>query len=290
MTSTRVLTVGTDGSRESMAAAHWAAREALRRGLPLRLLHADNADNGERLACPPPDVDLPGRGVLNRVALELSYTHPALEIIARRRPAPPTSALLESATESETLVLGSRGFTGYSGFLVGSVALAVTSRCDRPVVLVRAGGLPQDEHMPGGAGFLPVVVGLDVTAPADELLSYAFEAAALRGTRLHALHAWTLPPLRGTGAGDAQPGDAARRETLRRRALSGALQVWRAKYPEVPVVERLVYGQPGHHLLKASTAASLTVVGRSMETAQLGCTAHSVVHHVTSPVAVVPHL
>ncbi|NEB82530.1 universal stress protein, partial [Streptomyces sp. SID14478] len=74
------------------------------------------------------------------------------------------------------------------------------------------------------------------------------------------------------------------------RALAGALQVWRAKYPEVPVVERLVYGQAGHHLLKASTAASLTVIGRSAATDGLGATAHSVVHHVTSPVAVVPHI
>ncbi|MGY0021878.1 universal stress protein [Streptomyces sp. cg35] len=286
MTSMRVLTVGTDGSRESMDAAHWAAREALRRGLPLRLLHADS---GKRLAPPLADVDLPGRGVLDRVALQLAYAHPALEILARRRSAPPITALLEAATVSETLVLGSRGFTGYAGFLVGSVALAVTAQADRPVVLVRAGELPQDEHVHDGPGFLPVVVGLDVTAPADEVLSYAFEAAALRGTELHALHAWTLPPLRGDSQGAALPGDAARRETLRRRALAGALQVWRAKYPEVPVVERLVYGQPGHHLLKASTAASLTVIGRSCATARLGCTAHSVVHHVTSPIAVVPH-
>ncbi|MEV1021201.1 universal stress protein [Streptomyces sp. NPDC050264] len=286
MTSMRVLTVGTDGSRESMDAADWAAREALRRGLPLRLLHADS---GERLAPAPPDVDLPGRDVLDRVALQLSYAHPTLKILVRRRPAPPVTALLEAATESETLVLGSRGFTGYSGFLVGSVALAVTARADRPVVLVRAGGLPQDELAHGGLGFLPVVVGLDVTAPADEVLSYAFEAAALRGTDLHALHAWTVPPLRGDAPGATPPGDAAHRETLRRRALAGALQVWRAKFPEVPVVERLVYGQPGHHLLKASTAASLTVIGRDVDATRLGCTAHSVVHHVTSPLAVVPH-
>ncbi|GAA2304545.1 universal stress protein [Streptomyces kunmingensis] len=288
MTSMRVLTVGTDGSRESMNAADWAAREALRRGLPLRLLHADS---GERRTPPPPDVDLPGRSVLDRAALQLSYAHPALQILARRRPAPPITALLEAVTESETLVLGSRGFAGYSGFLVGSVALAVTARADRPVVLVRAGGLPQDERAPDKPGFLPVVVGLDVSGPADEVLSYAFEAAALRGTELHALHAWTLPPLRGDTAAGAPtpPGDAARRETLRRRALAGALQVWRAKYPEVPVVQRLVYGQPGHHLLKASTAASLTVIGRGMDANRLGCTAHSVVHHVTSPVAIVPH-
>ncbi|MFJ9083605.1 universal stress protein [Streptomyces sp. NPDC102384] len=284
MTSSRVLSVGTDASRESVHAADWAAREALRRRLPLRLVQAAGT---ERPAPRLPDVDLPDRGVLDVVALRLSYAHPALEIIARRRAEQPVAALLEAAAESETLVLGSRGFTGYSGFLVGSVALAVTARTTRPVVLVRAGGLPEDEWE--GPDFRPVVVGLDVTAPADELLSYAFEAAALRRAPLQALHAWTLPPMRGDRPGGARPGDAARQEERLRRSLTEAVRTWRSKYPEVPVEERLLYGQAGHHLLKAATGASLTVVGRQTDASRLGCTAHSVVHHVTTPVAIVPH-
>ncbi|MEB8342212.1 universal stress protein [Streptomyces endophyticus] len=284
MTTSRVLSVGTDASRESVHAADWAAREALRRRLPLRLVQAAGT---ERPAPRLPDVDLPDRGVLDVVALRLSYAHPALEIIARRRAEQPVEALLDAAAESEALVLGTRGFTGYSGFLVGSVALAVTTRATRPVVLVRAGGLPEDEWE--GPDFRPVVVGLDVTAPVDDLLSYAFEAAALRGAPLHALHAWTLPPLRGLQPGGAGPGDAARQEERLRRSLAEAVQAWRTKYPEVRVEERLLYGQPGHHLLKAATGASLTVVGRRTDASRLGCTAHSVVHHVTSPVAIVPH-
>ncbi|MGW0687608.1 universal stress protein [Streptomyces sp. NPDC002754] len=285
MTSRRVLSVGTDASRESVHAADWAAREALRRRLPLRLVQAAGT---ERAAPRLPDVDLPDRGVLDVVALRLSYAHPALEIIARRRAEQPVAALLEAAAESETLVLGSRGFTGYSGFLVGSVALAVAARARSPVVLVRAGGLPEDEWE--GPDFRPVLVGLDATAPADELLSYAFEAAALRGAPLHALHAWTLPPLGGGLLPDgARPGGAAHQEERLRGALTEAVRAWRTKYPEVRVEKLLVYGQPGHHLLKAATGASLTVVGRRTDASRLGCTAHSVVHHVTSPVAVVPH-
>lgn len=34
------VVAGLDGSRESLTAAGWAAREALRRGLPLRLVYA----------------------------------------------------------------------------------------------------------------------------------------------------------------------------------------------------------------------------------------------------------
>lgn len=36
----RTVTVGLDGSPESLAAADWAAREALLRAAPLRLVHA----------------------------------------------------------------------------------------------------------------------------------------------------------------------------------------------------------------------------------------------------------
>ncbi|MET9497977.1 universal stress protein [Streptomyces sp. NPDC006552] len=282
MTSMRALTVGTDGSPESMNAADWAAREAVRRALPLRLLYAGS---GERSVPAPP-----GPGLLDRAARQLSYAHPALEVLAVRKGARPVAALLEAAGESETLVLGSRGSTGYSGFLVGSVALAVSARAERPVVLVRAGGPPQDEQAPDAPDFPPVVVGLDVAEPADEVLSYAFEAAALRGTELHAVHAWSVPPPRGGASGVTTPaGDAARRETLSADALTAALQVWRAKYPDVPVVPRLVYGRPGHHLLKASASAGLTVLGRGMDQNRLGRTAHSVVHHATGPVAVVPY-
>ncbi|MEU6840259.1 universal stress protein [Streptomyces sp. NPDC046716] len=285
MTTLRVLSVGTDGSRESMDAADWAAREALRRGLPLRLVHAGSS---RRTTPPPLDVDLPRRAVLDRTALQLSYAHPALQILARRRPQPPVGALLEAAANSETLVLGSRGFTGYAGFLVGSVALSVTTRAPCPVVLVRAGALPQDERTPEGR-FRPVVVGLDTASVTDDVLSYAFETAALREAPLHAVHTWQLPPLDGRVRGGAPAGDPAHHESLGRQALSAALQAWRAKYPEVEVSERLLYGQPGHHLLKASTRASLTVIGRRADALRLGASAHSVVHHATSPVAVVPH-
>ncbi|MYR57686.1 universal stress protein, partial [Streptomyces sp. SID625] len=51
---TRPITAGVDGSEESRAALAWAGREAERRGLPLRVVHAwhfevhDAFDLGDR--------------------------------------------------------------------------------------------------------------------------------------------------------------------------------------------------------------------------------------------------
>ncbi|MFJ3222207.1 universal stress protein [Streptomyces sp. NPDC086783] len=291
---TRTVTAGVDGSRAALDAADWAAREAERRRLPLRLLHA-----GAEPAAPAPlqDVDLPARTLLDRAAVRLSYAHPALDIVADHVETPVVPALLDAATEAEALVLGSWGATGFTGFPVGSVALAVTSASARPVVLVRAGELPEDERMPAVDGtpphrapYLPVVLGLDPDRPADELLAYAFETAAARSAPLHVTHTWTTPPPpRGYVPGAPQPEDAPEREEGRRRVLTSTLQPWRHKFPETTVTEHVVHGQPGPHLLKESRRAGLLVVGRRADTAGLGRAARVLVHHSACPVAVVPH-
>ncbi|MFF1449286.1 universal stress protein [Streptomyces sp. NPDC058274] len=291
--STRTITAGVDGSRAGLDAADWAAREAERRRLPLRLLHAGT---DPAAPAPLPDVDLPARAPLDRAAIQLSYAHPRLDIIARRTDTPAIPALLAAAAEAELTVLGSRGLTGFAGFLVGSVALAVTAAAERPVVLVRAGELPEDERMPavdgtppGRTPYLPVVLGLDLDRPADELLAYAFETAATRSAPLHVVHTWTVPPPRGYAPGVAVPGDVAEKEDGSLRVLTHTLQPWRHKFPELTVTEHVVYGHPGHHLLKASTRAGLLVVGRRAKATGLGRAAHALIHHATCPVAVVPH-
>ncbi|MFD3375123.1 MULTISPECIES: universal stress protein [unclassified Streptomyces] len=290
---TRTVTVGIDGSHASLDAADWAAREAERRGVALRLLHA-----GDEPAAPAhPPGGAPVRTTLDRAAVQLSYGHPALDIIARRTDAPAVPALVAAAAESETLVLGSRGFSGFAGFLVGSVALAVAARAERPVVLVRAGELPEDERMPVDgataptrAPYLPVVLGLDLAHPADDLIGHAFDTATVRSAPLHVVHAWTPSPRRGYLNGGRTPGDTAEQEDATCRSLAVTLQPWRHKYPGTEVTERVAHGHAGHHLLQASARAGLLVIGRRASAGPgLGRAARSLVHHSTCPVAVVPH-
>ncbi|MFD9483676.1 universal stress protein [Streptomyces sp. NPDC059991] len=280
----RHITAGIDGSRESLDAADWAAREAVLRGLPLHLLHVDE-EPGERTFLP--ELDVPaerGRTALDRAAVQLAYCHPTLEIRPAHAPGQPAVTLVEAAETSEALVLGSRGFTGLAAFLVGSVALDVTARAACPVVLVRAGERPEDERegLAGHGPYRPVVLGLDLAHPSDELLAYAFDAAASRHAPLHVLHAWSVPLVPSADADDPAEEKA--------HALSAALSAWRRKFPDMEVREHAVHGRAGHHLLLASTRACLLVVGRGPGMGDhLGPVAHSVIHHVLCPVAVVPH-
>ena len=52
--TTKPIVVGTDGSAQSVQAVEWAAREAVLRGAPLRIVSA--AEILPRMSAPPPDT------------------------------------------------------------------------------------------------------------------------------------------------------------------------------------------------------------------------------------------
>ncbi|MFE0130695.1 universal stress protein [Streptomyces sp. NPDC059037] len=283
MPTQQTITTGVDGSPESLEAADWAAREALRRDLPLHVIHAYDVPS-ERSHLP--EIEVPFHresGALDRAVVQLSYAHPALGILDEQVTGPPVQALLAAAASSALLVVGSRGFGALAGVLVGSVALAVAARADCPVVLVRAGGHPEDHPEGSAAGpNRPVVLGLDLDRPCDELLEFAFSAAAARHAPLHVVHTWAVPLVPTADATDPT--------VAKSRLLAASLTPWRHKFPGTQVTERLVHGLAGHHLVKAAAEAALLVVGRRISAgARLGRTAHAAIHRTRCPVAIVPH-
>ncbi|HET6352693.1 universal stress protein [Streptomyces sp.] len=289
----RAVTVGLDGSNESLAAAEWAVREARLRGLPLRLVNVWE---------PQPYIQAPLLGgetmqhraerIPRETADELRLRHPDVEITVDQVAGRPGTILPDEARDAELLVLGSRGLSGVAGFMVGSVGMATVAHTERPVVLVRAEEKAEVERVPGPTANRPVVLGLDTEHPDDSVIEFAFDAAARRATALHVVHGWNLPPYYAYGL-PADPRMNAQLAAHEADSLAETLRPWRQKFPAVEVVERSRSGKPANHLVEASRDAALVVVGRRTRRSPLGAhigpVTHAVLHHATSPVAVVPH-
>ncbi|MGW4607344.1 universal stress protein [Streptomyces sp. NPDC004532] len=294
--------VGVDGSAESLAAAEWAAREAVRRERPLRMVHAWNwhlhqRDGAGRANAAQRNL---ARRVLREASERVRHAVPCLQLTDVQLEGPATEALVKAAQHAELLVLGSRGLSGFTGFLVGSVAMGTVAKATRPVVLVRADEEAEDEHFPADdgepstdTGYRDVVLGMDLRDPCDEVIEFAFEAAGQRHARLHVVHAWQAPSAISLGPGDIALMHNPQQGEEWQEFLSAVLQVWRDKYPETEVLETVVEGRAATALARAASPASLLVLGRRMAerptVPRLGPVTHASVHHVGCPLAVVPH-
>ncbi|MET9502489.1 universal stress protein [Streptomyces sp. NPDC006622] len=298
----RTVTVGLDGSAESRAAAEWAAREAQLLGLPLKLVQVWEPVRGPMAEAPLLGAETQ-RYWTERIPRETSegirLRHPGLDVTGEQLSGQPADVLVGAMQDAELLVLGSRALGGIGGFLVGSVGLSVVAHADRPVVFVRAGEQAADEHemdpvgIPSAATpFRPVVLGIDIEHPDDELIAFAFAAAARRGTSLRVVHGWNPPAYYAYGLSvDLElHGALALGEST---ALAEVLRPWTEKFPETEVTGECHYGSPGNHLVDASHTASLVVVGRHSRRsplgAHIGSVTHAVLHHSSAPVAVVSH-
>jgi nucleotide-binding universal stress UspA family protein len=288
---TRPITAGVDGSEESLAALAWAAREAVRRGLALRVVHAWRFQPHEAIEAGDPDTQAGWvrEGVAEAVR-SVTERQPGLDVSTDVLDGGPVETLVAAAADAEMLVLGSRGHGAVVGFLLGSVGQQVIAEAARPVVLVRAGDQASAE-----AGGREIVVGQqgdpDDSAAA---LRFAFETAAARRATVRAVRAWTLPPLFAYSPASLKLLDeAGGLEPYEKKALSESLRPWRERFPDVHVVEHIEMGSAGQVLLSVAGRAQLMVVGRRAHRtavgARIGSVAHGVLHHAACPVAVVPH-
>ncbi|WP_320785213.1 universal stress protein [Streptomyces sp. CRN 30] len=287
---TRPISVGVDGTPESGAAADWAAREAVRRGLPLRLVHAWERQAHDPTVAEDAETREQGaRQALRDVEEEVTGRHPGLTVTTEFLTDGAVDALTAETDDDGLLVLGSRGHGAVVGFLLGSVGQQVIAQAAGPVVLVRS-----DDRAEHEAGGREVVVGHH-GAPDDgaAALRFAFETAAAREAPLRAVRAWNLPPVFGYSPGSLQlADDAGGLEQYEEKALAEAVRPWRERYPQVRVVEHVEIGSAGQVLLSVAGSAQLMVVGRRAHRraigTRIGSVAHALVHHAPCPVAVVP--
>jgi nucleotide-binding universal stress UspA family protein len=189
--------------------------------------------------------------------------------------------LLAEAERAALVVLGDRGLGGFTGLLVGAIAVQVAAHAPGPVLVAR-GTLRE-------AG--PVVVGVDGSEGSELALEFGFEESAARGAELVAVRAFPgrVPPEVESELPLIYDADDVRREESRQ--LAELLTRHRDRFPEVPVTERVRSGRAARTLVEASADAQLVVVGArgrgGFAGLLLGSVSQAVLHHTRCPVAIV---
>ncbi|WP_327365563.1 universal stress protein [Streptomyces sp. NBC_01217] len=277
----RELVVGIDPGRNWHLPLAWAADEAQRRGLELRLV----------VAVPPAqDTRHGGAGLRERTMLRTGSTalqeaaewalarHPQLRPAIDLIDGSPVAVIGRLSGRARMVVLGSRHLSRMAEHVsAGSVVVPVTAQARCPVVVV---GDP--EHVTQQPPHF--VVGIDGSESSKAALALAFEAADFRGAALRAVSVWQPPVFM---AHDEQ---AAVQD--QRRMLCETTAGWSVKYPQVHLTHEVAIGHPVEELAAASEHALAVVVGRrgrgGYSGMWLGSVVHGLLHRAHCPVITVP--
>jgi nucleotide-binding universal stress UspA family protein len=285
--SAKPIVAASDGSEESLRAVDWAAREAVLRGAPLRIVSAPGllprmvGSRGHSDYETVSDVIRDESDyALTAATARAAKVAPDLLIDADHLEGGPAEAVTAAGSGALMLVVGSRGVGAFTAMILGSVSRYAATHASSPVVVVR------DEI---GATHRQVGVGIGGLAGNTAALTFAFEEAALRKASLVAVHAWQTPQSDISRAGIAltAPGRNAL-EAEATRQLDALLDEWREKYPDVPVSHDVVHGHPGRILSGLSARADLVVLGRHPAHHGPGAVIHAVLNHAHGPIVTVP--
>ncbi|MFI5615503.1 universal stress protein [Amycolatopsis sp. NPDC051903] len=285
----RPIVVGVDGSSSATQAVRWAAREAARRSAPLRIVHVCTlvpvaVPHAVALGPYQHVLEEQGGQWLEEAAAAAKETAPDVVVSTELSGGWAAEQLVGRSASSELVVLGSRGLGGFTGLVVGSIAVAVATHGHCPVVVVRGTNLHTEPRHDG-----PVVVGADGSATSQAAIAFAFQAAFSRGVPLVAVHAWSDLPITTSWKLTADWRSIQQQEST---VLSQWLAECQAQYPHVPVEQAVARDRPAHILLDHAKSAQLVVAGSrgrgGFRGLLLGSTSQALIYHAACPVAIVP--
>lgn len=286
----RTVVVGIDGSSSALRAARWAAAEASRRSARLRLVYCDV----QSIVMVPdmPGVGLTesflesvrrqGEGWLQQAREAAEAAQPGIQVDVDFHSHPPANVFIEESRTAALVVLGSRGLGGFTGLLVGSVAVAVSTHASCPVAVVRGSKAVLGDEA--------VVVGVDGSPGSTAAVGYAFEAAARWEVPLRAVHTWHSISVDEASARRGADGGWAILQIDEERLLAESLAGWSEKYPDVVVQRFVPLDKPARALLEHANRAQLVVVGArgrgGFTGLLLGSTSQHLVQHSPCPVVI----
>lgn len=279
--STGPVVVGVDGSVSSEAALRWAGAVAATSGRELRVVLVESHPEPQYMVAPEPVWPWPvlrhanpeqisrALKLLNSVVSHTLGDSQRFE--ASVLTGDPAGELLAEVEQrgASLLVLGRRGRGGFTSLLLGSVGDQCAGRATCPVAVI-------SHDVTGARG--PVLVGVDDSEESAVAARWAADYALTQGDSLHLVTCWHIAP-----------------ESWAQRVVEEARTQLRDYAPELNVEASAIQGQAGQVIpeMAAEGRFGLVVVGSrghgGFTRLLLGSVAHNVLHHATTPVAVVPH-
>ncbi|MBB5156787.1 universal stress protein [Saccharopolyspora phatthalungensis] len=285
------VVVGVDGSAVARNAARWAAREASRRRSGLRIVYADAT--AQPVLAGTPGLHLPREHRVH-IREQVSRWLDASADVAREQapdvpvgtasvPGTAEKVLIAETENAGLLVVGDRGFGGFTGLLAGSVAVKAAAHAHCSVVVVPDTGEPLTFPVTG-----PVLAGVDDARSAELVLAHAFAVAASWTVPVHVVHTWEVLGIDLRWMRSRLPEQEVNENE--ERFVAEALGGWGARYPDVEVQRFVSRGSPTAELLARAKEAQLVVVGArgrgGVAGAHLGSTSHKLIHHAPCPVLI----
>lgn len=143
---TKLIVVGVDGSPSSAEALEWAVAEARLTGSTVEAVYAWDPAPIEASGLPEEEIQALREAAKERAAKivrKLDGHGSDVRIVPRTEFGTAAQVLVDASEEADLLVVGSRGFGGLKGMVLGSVSHHCAAHAHCPTVIVHRAPLPK---------------------------------------------------------------------------------------------------------------------------------------------------